>query len=175
MRQSTWWAIVTVLFSLFLVDHRAWAAESAVVRTGHGRAAFDPSGILEPMIEMVTKITTFRTNGIARPTVLMVTNKDLPAADPIKIRYGQYTKADNTIRLNRLCELSSQPMKCETVLFHELIHWIQRASVSWPGTQTEWELEAQKWEQKYTDVLLGTATNTPNSGFEWVPPGLQPP
>lgn len=112
--------------------------------------------IVNAAIRDVEQMTGWLTTGIPRPTVRLVGPDVLKASRARNIRWGQYDKTTNEIVLSEACRTTVPVLyKCDAVLRHELIHWVQLAHTSWPGTPLEWELEAQFYETRWVASKMG--------------------
>jgi hypothetical protein len=117
------------------------------------------------------RLTEWRTTGLKRPSVLLVSPEVLDR-DNGRRHGGSYNRDTNTILISTSCRADTDPdLKCSAILFHELVHWVQMAHQSWPGTPVEWELEAQHYETVYVHDKRGLPLGP---GAPWKSAGARP-
>ncbi len=135
-------------------------------------ATWEPTpSVITATIHDVERLTGWLTTGLKRPTVLLVSPEVLDQ-DNRRRHGGSYNRDTNTVLISHTCEAESDPhLICSAILFHELIHWVQMAHQSWPGTPIEWELEAQHYETLYLHDRQGLPLG---SGAPWRSAGLKP-
>jgi hypothetical protein len=135
-------------------------------------AAWEPTpSVVTATIHDVERLTGWLTTGLKRPTVLLVSPESLDQ-DNRRRHGGSYNRDTNTILVSTTCEAASDPhLICSAILFHELVHWVQMAHQSWPGTPVEWELEAHHYETLYLHDRQGLPLGP---GAPWKSAGAKP-
>ena len=135
-------------------------------------ATWEPTpSVMTVTIHDVERLTGWLTTGLKPPAVLLVSPERLDQ-DNRRRHGGSYSRATNTILISTTCEAERNPhLRCSAILFHELIHWVQMAHPSWPGTPIEWEREAQHYETLYLHDRQGLALGP---GALWKSAGPRP-
>ncbi len=135
-------------------------------------ATWEPTpSVIRAAIRDVERLTGWLTTGLKPPSVLLVSREALDK-DNRRRHGGSYNRDTNTILISNTCEAGSDPrLFCTGTLFHELIHWVQMAHQSWPGTPIEWELEAQHYETLYLHDRQGLPLGP---GAPWKSAGAKP-
>ena len=135
-------------------------------------AAWEPTpSVLTAAIHDVERLTGWLTTGLKRPTVLLVSPEVLDQ-DNRRRHGGSYDRDTNTILVSTTCQAESDPhLICSAILFHELIHWVQMAHQSWPGTPIDWELQAHHYETLYLHDRQGLPLGP---GAPWKSAGAKP-
>jgi hypothetical protein len=129
------------------------------------------SSVVAAAIHDVERLTGWLTTGLKRPAVLLV-SPDVLDQDNRRRHGGSYNRDTNTIQISATCQAKSDPhLWCSAILFHELIHWVQMAHQSWPGTPIEWELEAHHYETLYLHDKQGLPLGP---GAPWKSAGARP-
>jgi hypothetical protein len=154
----------TLVMSLLI----SWPGRSA----GAADAAWEPTpSVITATVRDVERLTGWLTTGLKRPTVLLVSPEALDQ-DNRRRHGGSYDRDTNTILISATCQAKSDPhLLCSAILFHELVHWVQMAHQSWPGTPIEWELEAHHYETLYLHDKQGLPLG---SGAPWKSAGARP-
>ncbi len=165
-RHARHWKLLWFTFMLSLSMY--WPSQPASA----AEATWEPTpSVLTATIHDVERITGWLTTGLKPPTVLLVSPEVLDK-DNRRRHGGSYNRDTNTILISNTCEAGSDPrLFCTGTLFHELIHWVQMAHQSWPGTPIEWELEAQHYETLYLHDRQGLPLGP---GAPWKSAGAKP-
>ena len=147
-RQTLTW--LTFMLSLLM------GSPSQAARAAEAPWAPTPT-VLRATMHDLERLTGWLTTGLTRPRVLLVSPEGLDQ-DNRRRHGGSYTRATNTILISTTCETERNPhLRCSAILFHEVIHWVQMAHPSRPGTPIEWEREAQHYETLYLHDRQGLA------------------
>ncbi len=135
-------------------------------------ATWEPTpSVVTATIHDVERLTGWLTTGLKRPTVLLVSPEALDQ-DNRRRHGGSYNRDTNTILISTTCRADGDPhLICSAILFHELVHWVQMAHQSWPGTPVEWELEAHHYETLYLHDRQGLPLGP---GAPWKSAGAKP-